>query len=94
MEEMGHVIGLPERNPKPPQAKKKWKQPARPEYVRRQIDYERETEIPILIKQGRHIAVDSGHGEDNYELYGCETITPLDLLIAKEESGWQDSNLR
>ncbi len=57
-------------------------------YERTEIPYERETELPMLINQRNATALDAPRlegDEDGYGIIACGNMTPLELLMLKEE---------
>jgi hypothetical protein len=61
---------------------------ARPPYLRPEIPYERTTEIPMLIGMRMMLSLDTldYFGRSFHELISTDGLSPLQLLIAKEET--------
>ena len=67
----------------------------RPAYERKEIPYERETELPMICNQRGVILLDAPVvGNDDelsfYEVVSGTSLTPLELLILKEDQGSQE----
>jgi hypothetical protein len=71
-----------------------------PAYERREIPYERETDIPLLANQRRMILLDAPVGDSErsgHEMFGNNSLTPLEILLLKEEmesEEWQEKDRR
>lgn len=68
---------------------KPWVQKVEP-YERREIPYEHETEIPFLTRQRHMILLDAPisteESSSGHSTYGSNSLTPLEILMLKEEA--------
>lgn len=71
--------------------------PARPRYERPDIENERETEIRLLVNQRNAIPLDAplfDTERSGHEMWGSNSLTPLEILLLKEEQESEDFRLR
>lgn len=69
--------------------------PSRPRYERPEIPHERETEIPLLVNSRRVVSLDAPvfDLENSHTLFKSAELTPLEILLLKEErqsEEWQE----
>lgn len=70
--------------------------PSRPRYERPDILNERETEITLLVNRPNAVSLDAPMFdglENGYTFFKSATLTPLEILMIKEESGERQNRL-